>query len=471
MNRKLILIPLIMLMLASCGDNISTGDSASLGSTQVDSPSTDISRSLEDNSSINDEVTYVNEYFTAKNCSIWNMAQIYEVDEALIFRYTADEVDLFGLKLFNLNKGIIINQGYNITWYEKNISNSNIIVNQRDYLEYGDNIYFIAITNLSSQVMAVYAINMYVEYDNNFTSTEYCYFDFTKNDEGTGYSVKLKSVPSDKSFIKIPRIYKRLPVLKIEKEGFANFEKITGIFIPNSVIIIDSNAFIGGNISRVLYFEWESAPSGYNHGLLQSYWGVNEEDIIIRDGIQYLITGEKAIVTGYTLDLLSRVTILNYINRDEKKYEITIIAYKAFIECEILVSITIPNSIISIGEDSFYGCHHLKNVYFEIDSKLESIGAGAFADCFELSSINLPSSVVIISHSAFSSCESLTSIVIPASVIEIGFVAFGGCDSLTIYCEISSKPSGWNTDWNYSNRPVYWYGQWHYENETPKPFN
>ena len=41
--------------------------------------------------------------------------------------------------------------------------------------------------------------------------------------------------------------------------------------------------------------------------------------------------------------------------------------------------------------------------------------------------------------------------------------AFESCSSLVIYCEKKSKPSGWHSDWNYSNRPVYWAGEWEHD--------
>ena len=43
---------------------------------------------------------------------------------------------------------------------------------------------------------------------------------------------------------------------------------------------------------------------------------------------------------------------------------------------------------------------------------------------------------------------------IPVTTIEEN--AFSGCSSLTIYCEATSKPSGWSSRWNYSNLPVEW---------------
>ena len=57
---------------------------------------------------------------------------------------------------------------------------------------------------------------------------------------------------------------------------------------------------------------------------------------------------------------------------------------------------------------------------------------------------------------AFCNCLRLTSIEIPNSVTSIGQEAFAECTSLTIYCESTSKPSGWSKYWNYTNCPVVW---------------
>jgi len=40
---------------------------------------------------------------------------------------------------------------------------------------------------------------------------------------------------------------------------------------------------------------------------------------------------------------------------------------------------------------------------------------------------------------------------------------------LTIYCEASSIPSGWKSNWNANGRPVYWYGEWSYVDGAPIP--
>jgi len=92
----------------------------------------------------------------------------------------------------------------------------------------------------------------------------------------------------------------------------------------------------------------------------------------------------------------------------------------------------------------------------EIPASVTSIGDDAFHDCDSLTSVVIPDSVTSIGGLAFNGCSRLTSIEIPDSVTSIGGLAFNGCSSLTIYCEAESKPSGWDSYWNYSKCPVVW---------------
>ena len=85
-----------------------------------------------------------------------------------------------------------------------------------------------------------------------------------------------------------------------------------------------------------------------------------------------------------------------------------------------------------------------------------SISSSAFRGCTSLTSVEIPDSVRSIGMHAFAECTSLTSIVIPDSVTSIAFNAFFDCTSLTIYCEATSKPSGWDAHWNYYGGIVIW---------------
>ncbi|MBD5213508.1 MAG: leucine-rich repeat protein, partial [Bacteroidales bacterium] len=97
--------------------------------------------------------------------------------------------------------------------------------------------------------------------------------------------------------------------------------------------------------------------------------------------------------------------------------------------CSSLTSVTIPNSVTSIGYCAFSDCSSLTSI--TIPDSVTSIEAGAFYDCSSLTSITIPNSVTSIEGSTFYGCSSLTSITIPDSVTSIEGSAFSYCTGLT----------------------------------------
>jgi len=87
-----------------------------------------------------------------------------------------------------------------------------------------------------------------------------------------------------------------------------------------------------------------------------------------------------------------------------------------------------------------------------------SIREQAFYDCTSLTSLIIPSCVTSIGEGTFAYCTRLTSLTIPDSVTSIGYWAFCDCTNLTdIYCEASSKPSGWESSWDFNcDATVHW---------------
>ena len=141
---------------------------------------------------------------------------------------------------------------------------------------------------------------------------------------------------------------------------------------------------------------------------------------------------------------------------------VTSIGGGAFYGCTGLTSITIPNSVTSIGDDAFSGCTGLTSIDVEsgntiydsrnncnaiietstntliqgckttiIPNSVTSIGGSAFEDCTGLTSVTIPNSVTSIGGSAFSGCTGLTSVAIGNSVTSIGGSAFYGCTDIT----------------------------------------
>ena len=101
----------------------------------------------------------------------------------------------------------------------------------------------------------------------------------------------------------------------------------------------------------------------------------------------------------------------------------------AFKNCIALKSITIPNSLTTIGKYVFSGCTSLTDI--TIPDGVTAIGDHAFNHCTSLVRITIPNSVTNIGNSAFDYCSSLTGITIPDSVTTIGSGAFAGWTGAT----------------------------------------
>ncbi len=112
--------------------------------------------------------------------------------------------------------------------------------------------------------------------------------------------------------------------------------------------------------------------------------------------------------------------------------------YRGFI-----TSVTIANSVTSIGNYAFYYCSNMKSV--SMGTGVTSIGDYAFYECNNLTSITIGNHVTSIGSSAFLNCSRLTSITIPPSVTSIRNNAFYGCNAmeslyitnLAAWCNIS----------------------------------
>ena len=93
----------------------------------------------------------------------------------------------------------------------------------------------------------------------------------------------------------------------------------------------------------------------------------------------------------------------------------TSIGYYAFYECTGLTSITIPESVTSIGESAFYNSG-LTSI--TIGSGVTRIGYSAFYGCSKLTSITIPESVTSIEGGAFENCTGLTSITFNGTIAQ-----------------------------------------------------
>ena len=219
-------------------------------------------------------------------------------------------------------------------------------------------------------------------------------------------------------------------VTSIGDYAFEYCSSLTSINIPAEVTSIGSYAFLG--CTDLIQIE-----NGVNY---VDKWVVDcdnpvgrvtlrSDTVGIGDHAFSGCTGLKSVTIGDSVTSigdgafyqcgLTTVTIGN---------SVITIGSMAFCYCSGLKSVTIPDSVTSIGGSAFSYCTGLKSV--TIGAGVTSIRDGVFSNC-GLTSITIPDSVTSIGGMAFWGCSGLTSVTIPHNVTSIGGHAFSGCSGLT----------------------------------------
>lgn len=141
----------------------------------------------------------------------------------------------------------------------------------------------------------------------------------------------------------------------------------------------------------------------------------------------YVYAGEDLNKSRATIEIPSTISYKN------KNYRVVGIAKEGFYNCRTLVSITIPSSVVTIGDFAFGGCLSLKEVRFASDSTLQTIPYGAFYGCNSLETIAFPSSVQHIGDWAFGEARTLREVQLATKgqLQSIGMYAFYSCTALT----------------------------------------
>lgn len=130
--------------------------------------------------------------------------------------------------------------------------------------------------------------------------------------------------------------------------------------------------------------------------------------------------------TGYS----GEITIPSSVSVPGKTYTVTRIGYRAFRDQHDITSISMPNTIVSIGEEAFYSYNgSIREI--KIPSSVRSIEANAFANCNGMESIILNEGLESIGNYAFTNNYALTQMTVPSTVKEIGHEAFRYCSKMT----------------------------------------
>lgn len=267
--------------------------------------------------------------------------------------------------------------------------------------------------------------------------------------------------PDNKNYSSVDGVLfnKDMTILVRYPEGAANSSYV----VPNSVVEIYSNAFIGCNSIKSITL---------SKGLKKIYDGTfanltNLESVIVQEGVQHI--GNKAFENCSSLKQISLPeslisigsvykgnpndfsaseyfqygrTFYGCTSLEEVKIpdNVEIIGYSTFYGCTSLSKVKLSKKLKEIAENTFYGCSSLKNII--IPKGVLKIGNGAFENCSVLEKVDLPDGLTTIGNfvdnydyvsggHSFSGCTNLKEVVIPDSVTSIARYTFSNCTSLS----------------------------------------
>ncbi len=246
-------------------------------------------------------------------------------------------------------------------------------------------------------------------------------------------------------------------LVSIGDYAFFGCSSLTSVALPASVSTIGARAFASCASLSSLSFagtadDWASIECGaFWMGSIRTISTSTTSINTIADGslyeldgviyrVNYAIDDYYATVVGYNEKTETECEIKEYI--DEIMVLVTAIEAECF-DGAAFVTVRMPGSIKTIGNDAFKNCAVLKKVYFggntdawcgitfgnEFSNPLR-FAESLFVDGEKLTSAVLQSATEIKKY-AFASYDALTSVTIPASVLSVGEKAFKNCSGLT----------------------------------------
>lgn len=254
--------------------------------------------------------------------------------------------------------------------------------------------------------------------------------------------------------------------------AFAGCTALQSISIPDSVINIGSGAFSGcesllpstesdgilylGNTNNPYHLLWKVRNTS------AKTYGIHPQTKILYSGAFQNTSVQNITLPTGVLQIGAACFGASALREITLPDTLLCIGERAFSGCESLIRVVIPSSVKNLGKYLFSGCIALEEAVFSegvtylpngattetgtadgifyhctalrsltLFDGMTRIGAYAFFDCPSLASLTLPNSVTSIGDAAFDACYSLSEITFGSALKSIGNVVFKNCTALT----------------------------------------
>lgn len=195
-------------------------------------------------------------------------------------------------------------------------------------------------------------------------------------------------------------------VIRLGTNVFRECSNLETITITDGVEFIGSSSFMGCSGIKNVYVSSVESWLEIEYGDAQAHPNQYGTLHIMENGVEishYEFNSDTTVIPSYAFaNCLSLKTVVI-------PEGVTAIESNAFGKTG-LTFVTIPDSVVSIGNSSFRNCSQLEIVNIGSNSKMTSIGDSAFYNCRKLSSFVIAENVNYIGRSAFDYCDRLSSV-------------------------------------------------------------
>ena len=154
-----------------------------------------------------------------------------------------------------------------------------------------------------------------------------------------------------------------------------------------------------------------------------NYNGTNSRNTAYAITVKVVRIGNDAVLGNYGFVYcrgLKSVTIPN---------TITSVGASIFNYCYSLISVVIPYGVTTLSSSMTSGCYSVK--FASIPSSITSFGSSVFSSCYSLISFTIPSGITSLGSSFFNSCYTLKRIVLPSGITTLPANTFSNCYCIT----------------------------------------